>query len=143
IRSIGPLDLFGIVGATADTQVGARFATINSQTPDLRVLSTLPPNTALASTESQTGISNVNQSPPLEQWQVAGDSVVWQPATPAGRTYRIADLDSKTIVNLDHAGTSSIPGVGHVNYSPEVGTGGLTVSIPATSVISNGDFADG
>lgn len=144
IRRIGSLDLFWLRGSTADTQVGAQFRLIDTRTPDLRLLPMLPPNTALVSGRSRTGLPNVVQAPQIDGWQAQGTTVTWQPPAPAGWSYRIADLESRSVVSLDRAGTFTV-GVSktRVDYSPGSAANALTVSVAGRPAITNGDFAKG
>jgi hypothetical protein len=99
LRQIGYLDLFSLTTATSDTDAAARFATVNTQTPDPRLLSLI--GTALITNSTMAGVSNVVQAPPLELWQPNGAGfVVWQTTAPPGWTNRIAELDSKEVVQL-------------------------------------------
>jgi arabinofuranan 3-O-arabinosyltransferase len=144
VRKIGSLELFSLIGMTTESEVGATFATIDTQTPDLRLLSLLPPNTALVSSESHPGVSNIVQAPPLQLWQATAEGFVWQPTAPLGWAYRIAELDSKTIIPLDHAGVfKAEPSSVHIVYVRDVASNSITVSVPGRIAISNGDFTNG
>jgi arabinofuranan 3-O-arabinosyltransferase len=143
VKQIGLLDLFEVRRSTQETDVGARFATINTQTPDLRVLSVLPPNTSLVSTEPLPQALNVVEAPPLELWRADGGTLSWQsPASPAGGLDRIAELQSKTVVSLDRAG-SFISGP-DIKLSPSADPWTALSMLPeAREAINNGDFAIG
>ncbi len=144
LRRIGSLDLFALRSAVAETDVGSPFRMINTRTPDLRLLPLLPPSTALVSGESRAGMPKVVQAPQLEGWLAQGDTVVWRPPAPLGWTYRIGDLDSKTVVPLDRAGTFVVgTSKARVDYSPNVLNTPVTVSVTGQSIISNGDFNKG
>jgi len=146
IRSAGPLELFALRGATvAEVEAPSNFMTINSQTPDLRILPQLPSNTALITSEHLAGVPNVVQAPPLETWPKAdGQTMVWQPPAPVGSAYSIAELDSKTVVSLDRARTFVEPNSrARVVYAPDATANTLTVSVTGRPALSNGDFAQG
>jgi arabinofuranan 3-O-arabinosyltransferase len=144
VRQIGLLELFSVKGTTRETELSPGFATINTQTPDLRLLSLIPPNSALVTNESQAGVPNIVQAPPLELWQASGDGFVWQPTSPLGWKYRLADLASKTVVSLDHPGVlKANASSALVAYIPGAETNAITVSVPGRVAISNGDFATG
>jgi hypothetical protein len=144
IRREGLLDLFELRGRTNDLEIAPSFVTIDTQTPDLRVLSLIAPNVALVSHRPIPGIPNVVQSPPLESWQSSGDHFEWAPNAPPGSAYRIAALDSQTVDALDHAGTYSVgPSNASVEYRPDVPGGAVKVSVTGRSDISNGDFTNG
>lgn len=144
IRQIGALDLFSMVGQTSDVALGASFATINTQTPDLRILDLTPPNQALVTSESQPGVPAIVQAPPVELWDTKGGLLVWSPKSPPGWKYRIGDLDSKTVIALDRPGSlRTASSSTRVEYAPDA-TNVVTVSLPTQSVvIPNGDFASG
>jgi hypothetical protein len=144
LRQVGSLDLFALRKPISETEVGPHFMTINTQTPDLRLLSLLPPNTALVSGRARAGIPNVVQAPGLERWQAQGTTLVWQPPSPAGRAYQIADLGSQTMVSLDRAGTfTAASSKAQVTYNPDAPANAVNVSLTGRSAISNGDFANG
>jgi arabinofuranan 3-O-arabinosyltransferase len=144
VRKIGSLDLFALRSTLSETEVGTPFRTINTRTPDLRLLPLLPPNTALVSGESRAGVPKVLQAPQLEGWQAQGDTVVWRPPAPAGWTYRIGDLESRTVVPLDRAGTFVVgTSKARIDYSPDAVSNRVTVSVIGRTSISNGDFAKG
>ena len=142
VRQIGSLDLFSLTSATSEGGVAAKFATINTQTPDLRLLPLIGPDTALVTSGTLAGVSNVVQAPPLELWKPNGLGLVWQTTVPKGWADRIAELGSKTVVPLDRSGALNADiSSAKVGYSPA--TNFLTVSIEGQSAIGNGDFAGG
>lgn len=144
VSRIGALDLFELTAASSEIEVAPSVATVESQTPDLRMLSLLPSRTALISDKPQLGVANVVESPPLEQWSTTGASFVWQRPAPAGWTYRLADLNTKTIVPLVKAGTFAAGNSAtHVGYAPGPSNSAVTVSVAGRSAISNGDFSNG
>jgi arabinofuranan 3-O-arabinosyltransferase len=141
-RQIGSLDLYALVGGTRDLVLGTNFATVNTPTPDLRLLSMLPTEQALVTSESQPGVSNVVQAPPVELWDASGGALVWSPKTPPGWNYRIVDLDSTKVIPLDRPGAvSAAPSPMRVEYQPDA-TNVVRVSLPAQTVISSGNFSN-
>jgi hypothetical protein len=143
IQQIGSLDLFSLVGQTSDVVLGASFATINTKTPDLRILAVTPPNQALVTSESQLGVPAIVQAPPVELWNVQGQMLVWQPTSPQGWKYRVADLGSKSAIPLERSGTVRVSSSFLVDYHPDAPGDVVTASVPAETAISNGDFANG
>jgi hypothetical protein len=144
IRRVGLLELFGLRKATQDTGIAPSFVTVNTQAPDLRLLSMIPPDAALISHQPITGVPNVVQAPPLESWNSSGDLFVWTPNAPLGTLSRLVELDSQTVVALDHAGTYNLgPSKARVEFRPDLASSAITVSITGRSGISNGDFANG
>jgi hypothetical protein len=144
VRHIGSLDLFALRESVAETELGSAFTMINTQTPDLRLLPLLPPNTALVSGESRAGVPNVVEAPRLDLWQAQGNTLVWHAPTPSGWTYRLADVDSRTVVSLDRAGSFMAAGSqARVVYAPDTVNNAVTVSLTGQTTISNGDFSKG
>jgi hypothetical protein len=145
VRRIGSLDLFALRNPVAEREVGSGFIMTTSQTPDLRLLSVLPSNTALVTGEAHPGDPYAVQAPRLEQWQWTGQTLMWEPQLPSGWAYRIAELASKTVVPLEGARTfTSSPQVPFtVVYSPTVSNNVVKVSTTGRTVISNGDFQNG
>jgi hypothetical protein len=144
VRTIGPLELFSLTTATAESELVSDVMTIKSQAPDLRLLSLLP-GVALVSAEAKAGVPNVVQAPALEMWQDnGGGSMVWQPRAPPDWTYRVADLNSRTTISLDHAGTYTYaPSQARVAYVPNAIRNVVTVSVTGRTTLTNGDFASG
>jgi hypothetical protein len=144
LKRVGSLDLYGLRGTVSATEVVSNFVTIESETPDLRYLSLLPPNTALVSGKPRAGVSSVVQAPALELWRHEDNAIVWQPAAPTGWAYRILEMDSMSVVSLDHAGTFGAPtSPTQVVYAPGTATNELKVKVIGRSAVSNGDFTAG
>jgi arabinofuranan 3-O-arabinosyltransferase len=144
VRAIGPLDLFAVAGVMSKTEVVTHFITVESQTPDLRLLSLLPAHAAVVYGRPQVGFASAVLAPPVELWPRNGSVFSWQESTPPGRLYQLADLDSRMVLPLDGAGTfaEGLSGARAV-YAPDDPNNGLTVSIVGRMAISNGDFASG
>jgi len=144
VRQVGPLDLFVLRQPLMETQVSTDFAMTNSLTPDLSLLSVVPPNTALVSGKPKAGAANVVQAPPLEQWKADGDVIVWQQTAPPGWKYSIADVLSKTVIHLDKPGTFTVgPSKATATYSSSSSGNAVQVSLSGRTTIKNGDFAQG
>src|SRR5205807_2165609 len=105
VSTIGSLELFALTTAIVRSQPVPIPVTVNSQEPDLRLLSVLPRGTALVSLPPQPGVPNVVQSPPVEMWQDTGSSLEWQHDLPIGWNYRVAEVGSKTMIPLVENGT--------------------------------------
>jgi hypothetical protein len=130
IQQIGALDLYAFRSPTNETDVGANFRIVNTRSPDLRLLTVLPPGIALVSGEPGGRVSNVVQAPPLATWQDQGGNLVWQPPAPSGFAYSIADLVSRTVIPLDHAGTFIAAGSGaRIVYAPNASHNAISVSL--------------
>ena len=145
LRQIGSLDLYALRHTVSETDVPAQFMMINTPTPDLGLLfPVLPPNTALISGEPRAGVPNVVQAPGLDLWELQGNTLVWQPPAPAGFAYSIAELDSRTVIPLDHAKAFKAAGSNaRIAYAPDTTNNPVTVSISGQASISNGDFSNG
>jgi len=143
IHRVGPLELFALRDPIKETEANLNFTMINTKSPDLRILPLLPMGTALVTGKPRQGESNVVQSPKVELWQDQGDSVVWRASAPPGWSYRIADLNSKAIVSLDHAGTFTASGPTHIEYAPSSPSQQISLSVKGRTAISDGDFAKG
>jgi hypothetical protein len=144
VRQIGSLDLFALRDTIAEAEVSLNVAIINSQTPDLRVLSMLPLNTALVSGDSRPGLSKVIQAPPLELWQAQENVMTWHSPAPPGWAYRLAVLGTTTQVALNRSGTFKVENSDVViNYAPNSSDSAVTVSMAGRTTLSNGDFTAG
>ncbi len=120
VHQIGSLDLFALKSTLREPEISSAFMTIDSVTPDLRLLSLLPPGTQIISSRSLVGVPRIDKAPPIEQWQIDGDSLAWRPTSPPGSTYQIADLDTMTVTSLDRAGTFTVGnGAARVVYAPD------------------------
>jgi arabinofuranan 3-O-arabinosyltransferase len=144
IKQIGSLALFSLIGNTSETEVTTNFVTINTRTPDLRLLTVLPATSMLVTSGARAGATNVIQAPPIEIWPEDRGSLVWQPASPPGRAYRIAELNSRKVVVLDRSSamTTDVSSA-RVVYTPDGSRNLVTVSISGRPAISNGDFRTG
>lgn len=140
IRTAGPLHLYGIDSSPFREQRRATPVMIAGQNPDLRILPMLPPGAALVSGAAQFGLPYAVQAPSPELWQDSFDSLSWRVATPTGWSYAMADLDTRTVTSLRRVGTfPANKGGSHVTFSGDA----TTVSAPARTIISNGDFSQG
>ena len=101
VHQSGPLTLFANVAADlpAVTSLQA-FATINSNSPDLRVLSALPTGTALVSTAALPGVPQVIQMPPPSAWSLKEDQLQTQVELPAGWHYAVGLVNSEHVAVL-------------------------------------------
>jgi arabinofuranan 3-O-arabinosyltransferase len=142
VQRIGSLELFALTSPTPQTEVDGLMATVNTTTPDLRLLSFFPQSANLVSTTPQAGVASAAEAPMLETWNVNGNTLEWSFASPKGWSYRLVDLKANAAVSLDHPGTFLGPGGTTVTYGSD-STRGVAVSIPAREVIANGDFGQG
>jgi arabinofuranan 3-O-arabinosyltransferase len=147
IRTIGSLDLFRVQTELAGTEVAQGFATINSATPDLRLLSQLPTGTALISSEPRPYAPSITQAPAVDQWSRTGATPTWQTSTSPGRSSRVTESSSGRQVDLGRAGTYLVPlSRGPVLFSPSTDADPLVALMTAEgarTTIANGAFANG
>jgi hypothetical protein len=141
LRTLGALELFVATNTMSESDVAPGFLTIDTQTPDLRVLSLLPPRTALVSGKPRPGTPYAVVAPPLDLWRNDGSNLIWETTALPGWTYRVADLESKSVLPPDRSGSyaTARPGV-RVLFDPNAA---VTVSVPIRSMIANGDFSQG
>ena len=94
VRRFGKLELFALRASISPADSVTRYATVNSATPDLRDLALLPYGTSLISSPMRPGVPAVLQSPPVSQWQLAGDELETSIVEPPGRRYNTKLLSS-------------------------------------------------
>jgi arabinofuranan 3-O-arabinosyltransferase len=145
VRQIGPLELFAVGHPVAQVEPVSNFTLVDSPTPDLRLLSVLPPNTALVSTHPMPGLPFVAQAPGIETWQAEGNSVVWRSKVQPDFVYSLGDIRSRAVTPLARTGTFLPLGSdGHMVYSPFTDPiAALSTSAGARTALSNGDFKAG
>src|SRR5438445_8607424 len=83
VRTVGPLKLFRLTSTLHESEYVSDFITINTQEPDLRLLSLLPNNAALISIKGRSGTPSAIQAPTIDGWQEDGNTFVWDPVAPA------------------------------------------------------------
>ncbi len=86
--------------------------TVNSRTPDLKLLSLLPSGSALISSSTRRGIPTIEQLVPLGDWTVQGNVLTTSVLVPPHRKYNIALLSGSGVGQLLEQ--SSITKFGHV-----------------------------
>ncbi len=144
VKKIGALDLYVLTKAVLESEVTTQYLTVNTMTPDLRLLRLLPPNTALVTADPLAGVPNVIYAPPWERWQTDGPAAFWQPSAPSGMAYRIADLESGTVTPLASKGTVAFGASGaSAKYDPGAAGDVVTVSMTGRTVLANGTFSEG
>ncbi|MGA7088146.1 MAG: hypothetical protein WB116_07730 [Candidatus Dormiibacterota bacterium] len=116
----------------------ARFATVDTATPDLRVLSTLPSNTALVTASPIRGHLAVLQLPPVATWHLDATVLSTTVPEPTGWKYSALALgphtdNPHTQVDITQRQVVSRRGVSTLQIRVPVGP----------SFIHNGSFASG
>jgi hypothetical protein len=130
----GPLELYRLTDPVpAELGIGAHFATVNTPSPDLSILSLLPAGTDLVSEAPERGLPAVFTLPDLSQWDVSPSELSARLQVPQGWTYHLADLRATTA----GATLTSLAASGEDQA--------LKVSVPLGSqnLVSNGDFSAG
>jgi len=138
----GPLSVYRIAAAG-----GARsptVATVDTTRPDLGVLATLPPGTALVSGPVQPGETSVLQPPPLEDWPVVDGALQISLVEPAGRHYHLDTLPTPPAASDVRATAGHTPVSIHLLRRVSGGRKRVVLSAPlGAETILDGDFAHG
>lgn len=93
VSAVGPLRLYQLRRPLPPPVSGDHpLATINSTSPDLRVLRLLPESTVLASTAARPGVARVEQLPRLENWRFDPGRLSTSVDVPRGWHYQLYDL---------------------------------------------------
>jgi arabinofuranan 3-O-arabinosyltransferase len=96
IAKEGPLKAFELQDATpSTTEVTQTYATVNSDHPNLGVLSVLPRDTHLVSMSPLPGVTSVLELPLIHDWQLVNQRLSFSLSAPAGWQYRISEFDAK------------------------------------------------
>jgi arabinofuranan 3-O-arabinosyltransferase len=143
VSQVGSLDLFALTTPVKEMDPDAPITTIDTATPDLRLLSFLDPGANLVTIGPQPGVTNVVQAPPPELWDPNGNTIQWHPVSPTGWSYQLVDLASNKAILLGRPGRQGDPSGFQAAYTPGATTGEVVVTMPAHEVIANGDFAKG
>lgn len=147
VHTSGPLWLFRLRAAPIEDLVAAPYVTtIDSATPDLRVLSRLPYDTALLSGPPRIGIASLEEAPSVADWLITANDVSWNFSEDPNLTYSVIQLDSQNapqpIGEIVSGSTSRSP-LHATRIETQGGTGAVKIAITARSVITNGDFRAG
>jgi hypothetical protein len=131
----GPLELYRITdpvpGELASTP---SFATVNTPSPDLSILSLFPAGTDLVTEAPEPGVPGVFALPDLSLWDVSAGKLSSSLQVPAvGWTYHLDELGAKG------------PGLTLTSAAVTGANQALTVSAALTSqnLVPNGDFSQG
>jgi hypothetical protein len=144
LHAAGPLRLYGMVGADYTEYAPASYyATVDDSRPDLRVLTRLPESAALVIGPNRTNTPEVLQVPSVGAWLRGLDRLSWTFVERPGWTYELVQLDSEdpplAIEGL--IGTRAAASRVQVTRSAdETGRDVLSISLPVTRPLINGDF---
>ena len=123
LHASGPLELFALRGEPVpDAEVAPFYATVNSPSPDLRILSSLPKGAALVSQQPTVGVPLVLEPPPVSAWRRSDDRLVWDLSKDQGWTYTVTPLESGSRVKA-------------VENSKA-----LEISVPVSGTLEDGTF---
>jgi arabinofuranan 3-O-arabinosyltransferase len=144
IHRVGLLELFELAQGASIPGVHSNFVTVDSPTPDLRVLSLLGPDDAIVSHRPQAGLTSLTQAPSLADWPVVANNLIWRPSPPRDASYELSELESQTTFVFDRPG-AFYPGVPNtqVEFRPDSIADPITVSVGVRQAIVNGDFSAG
>jgi len=137
----GPLDLFAFRQAFGPL---TRLATVNSRTPDLRLLSLLPSGSALVTSPPRPGIPALIQLSPIVNWTIRGTTLTTSVPLPAHRNYEVTSLTglrASQFVPLSSAAT--VNAVQFREYASAHGTRMLASLPVGHNLIPDGAFASG
>lgn len=138
----GPLRVYHL--ATAGGGMSPRVATVDTTRPDLGVLATLPPGTALVSGAARPGEASVLQPPPLEDWPVVDGALRTSLVEPAGRHYHLEILPTPPATTEVRATAGDPPVSVHLVRRLSGGRERVALSAPlGTETMLDGDFAHG
>lgn len=146
VHRTGPLTLFeDIAVASTPPTPTTKVATVNTTTPDLRVLAQLPTGTNLVSRPLSAGLPGVIQMPGLAHWRLSGGRLVTEAATPPGWHYRLVEMGMPS-------GADRAPTGGARRKGPGLPPGVVDIHMPGhqelamnvgRNEVSNGSFARG
>jgi hypothetical protein len=148
LQRAGPLALFARLSPTQPRLATAQaFATIDSNSPDLRTLSLLPTATDLVSAPAMPGVVRLSQVPPLSSWDMGSGELHVNLTEPFGWHYKVGLITSGQPPRVADPVTESLALRPFVPVSgvEQVGIdGALTVHLPlGESLITDGAFQDG
>src|SRR5439155_26982899 len=105
----------------------------NTRTPDLRILSVLPADSALVTDAPREYATNVLQAPEIGEWSTSGGNPLWQTAADSDRTYRVAELNSGMVTPLNRSGTYLLSNSqARIGFSQMVSSDPLAAAMSAT-----------
>ena len=149
VASEGPLRLYALRDGTLSgpSETTAKIASVNTSTPDLRVLDALAPGTSLVTMPARQGIPQVIQLPGFDMWLRSGDDLTTSWAATPGWSYTLAPLgDSPAAPSLTPATSteSRAPVAGDTSLTEQRSTGGgillrTTVRLGRSLLVGNDD----
>jgi arabinofuranan 3-O-arabinosyltransferase len=147
VTTAGPLQLYSLRGASGDdSYLAGYYATVDSATPDLRVLSKLPAHAALISGPPVAGLPFVQEVPPVRDWQLSGEQLTWGIAERRGWSYDFLRLDkevSGTGARAPGTGGTTSSSVQVTRTHDEEGGSDIRIAVQAKDILPNGSFQNG
>ena len=140
VHTSGPLNLYMLTGAGIPSFDSAPYyATINTPSPDLRVLAKLPQGAALVFQEPTQGVPSIEEVPPVTDWDIRGNELTWAFVAQPPWTYEVVRLDSSALPGSK----GGPPGLSVNRVQGERGSNGIELTIPAKDDLTNGSFLGG
>ena len=143
-RASGPLLLYDLTQQPASgPEVAPYFATVDTRTPDLRVLSRLPDSARLVTGPRQPGVPFVLQAPPAWAWSSGQDRLSWNFTETPGWSYDLARLDvpgaPQPITALADAQTP-VGGIEVTRGNSDASGQLIQVTLGDQAILPNGNF---
>ena len=141
----GALRLYAAAATALGPSVAAHLATVDTRSPDLRVLPVLAAGTAVVTHRPIPGVVSVRQLPPYRDWTVRGRSPELTVATQPGRRYRLWGLAGggpEAIPRTSRSGPRRARTTLAATWSPHRSVLRLTVS-GGPELLRDGGFARG
>lgn len=136
-RRIGPLDLFRLNQNVTSAGWTSDIVLVDSTTPDWRLFQVLDGDTKIVDASPKQGLPFAEVSPPLDQWNIHESTYVWSAQTPAGWTYRLADLARGSTTPLDPSSRSATLPASSA-YSVTYQSAQVTISAHGRSALAGG-----
>ena len=133
VRREGPLELFHVTDSVpTELSSAGKFASINTATPDLSILSVLPTGTDLVTETPQSGVTSVFVLPELSRWAAIPGKLSTALSVPSGWRYRLAQVGAQPKMSMSTLGGNGDSQVVQVN-----------APLGVQELVTDGDFKTG
>jgi hypothetical protein len=142
VRRIGPLSLFARRGAVSPhLEAVSSFATVETDSPDLRALSLLPDGAFLVTSSPRTGIPRLIEVRPVTDWVREQGNLTWSMEEPSGWRYDVVALqpDGSHAPLSEHEVKGIMANVSNDGRGSKV----LRLSVRGREALINANFEDG
>jgi hypothetical protein len=147
VHTSGPLKLYRLVAPPiGGGESFASYATVDTASPDLRVLASLPPQTPLVTEPPSTGVPSLQEIPDVSHWTQVGSQLKWVLPDEPGRTYGLIRLDSTPGIHPLDELVGHPPSPEGISVTRSNGTGSASyfeITLSGTSILANGGFDAG